>query len=248
MENVRKIRRVCNFCGKDFTLTKSQMRQVKEKWAVNCSKSCARKAQHAKNHADKRKVKKCDNCGAEFKTTNWNKGRMFCSTSCSSIARFGDPKRRKKKMLQKIEAILKDERYMAYLQSISKKIGLKYGVDCNDIFQDYFVALLEGQNCFIEQTAMTTVRKEYNRGICGKWKAKEITVSGEAIDLISKRGKKSTEIEKLELLNDLRAVTSSFEFLICKLLLQGFRAIEIKDRLTTGNDRFWQTWKKITHN
>lgn len=247
MDNSRKIRRVCKFCGKTFELTKSQLRQVEEKWPINCGRSCARKAQHARNHGDKRIDIECEGCGEVFQAVKWEikRGKKYCNSKCYYKSRFGEPKERRKKLNKKISAILRDEKYMAYLKGKAKYLGLKYGVDPDDIIQDYFLHLLEGHNSFIEQTSMSIIRKEYNRGVCGKWKAKADIIDAEGLKFIKDKVRFLESNEFKEYLIDIKSVTTKYEYKVIELAILGFGRNDSNEITYGGNEKFSKTWNKF---
>lgn len=248
MGNKIKNKRVCKFCGVEFTLSKVQMRQAKNKWAVHCSRACARKNQHNKNYGGIRTIKKCLICKKEFRVSKWDRDKRYCSVKCSSFSRFGEPKKRIAKMNAKVEKILEDDKYFMFLKRISKKLGNTFNVDCDDIIQDYFLGLLEGHNHFIEQSAMSTVRKEYKRGFV---KSKFINISGQcciediAYILKEKRNFFDTE-DFIDYLIDIGKTLNDIERKIVYLLLQGHNKTETREIITgISNSRYWDFVKRI---
>lgn len=221
------------------------MRQVAKKWPVNCSRSCAKKLQHQKNHSSKRVVKKCETCEEEFYIAIWNRSQKYCSQKCSLFARFGEPKKRIAELRKKVEKIINDEKYMNFIKRKAIKISSKYGVDYNDILQDYFLHLCEGHNSFIEQTSMDVIRREYNRGICGKRKAKDCLVNTDILEHIREKENFLDSFEFKEYLIDIEKTADEYELKLINLALCGFGRTESNNKLKGSNEKFSRTWNFI---
>ena len=220
------------------------MRQTKDKWAVNCSRSCARKAQHERNHGSKRETKSCLVCNKKFKVTLYNKHQTFCSVACSSKHRFGDLDREKVK--DKIESIIKDEKYFKFFKKKAFRLGLKYEIDPEDIIQDFFLELCQGRNTMIEQSAMSTIRKEYNRGVTGKTKSKDIIIALENLNNIKSIEYFDSGLKFFEYIYDLKRLLSEDEFKIAWLKIIGFgyyESYENRDKLSKRE--FLNIWNKL---
>jgi len=245
MEVTREVRRVCAYCSISYTLTKLQMRQVKEKWPINCSKSCARKAQHARNHSDKRDAKDCEACGKKFVVANWDKGKRFCSITCSSINRFGDAKDRTKRNHDRLETIIRDEKYFGYIRSKAKKIAYQYGIEWEDIVQDFFLELAEGRTAMIEKVAMNTVRETYRRGMVG---ARYVNRSGFVIEdclkVVKDKQKFLSSHDFIDYVFDLKSLLTESEFQVVFLALKGFNKREVYEQLKGNIPRraFHKIW------
>lgn len=244
-------RRICSFCQKEFYLTRDQKRQAKSKWPINCSRSCARKSQHARNHKEKRIKITCENCGDEFQAIKWevDRGRKFCSQKCSNISRFGDPVRRRELMNEKIFKIIRDEKYYKYLKNIAERLSYNYRVDFDDLFQNYFLEILEGRNTTIEKATMSFVRKEYNRGITGKHYAGGITIGidKESMNTFINKSKNMSDIELIEYLIDLKSVLSEYEFKIFTMILEGHNFELIRDKIKGSSAKFSETFKRLKY-
>lgn len=146
------------------------------------------------------------------------------------MARFGDPKKRRVKTKTKLEAIIRDDKYMKFLEKISNRIAFKYNVFAEDILQDYFLSLASGHNSLIEQTAMETVRKEFNRGIVGKRVAGNIISSLDMDELKKFKQNEKDEIKRVEYLHDIRSQLNDEQWKIAALFLFGFNAREIIEK------------------
>lgn len=151
-------------------------------------------------------------------------------------------------MNEKIIRILKSDRYFRFLKNRAKQLSIKYNVCEEDILQDHFLNLIEGRNLFIEQTAMETIRKEYNRGIVGKRKARKVTIDLVGLKFIREKKNFLTDIEFMEYLIDLKKVTTEYEYKVIQLALMGFGRGEV-DRNTFGShDKFSKSWNKWIKN
>lgn len=250
MENKKNYVRVCNFCGSRFELTKNQRRQVKEKWATHCSRSCARKNQHARNYKTIRAWKKCDQCNKNFRVSNWDKERAFCSNKCAATARFGE--KDKSKTLAKLQQIFKDEKYLNYLKGLSKKIAFKYHRDehfAEDILQEYFLKLSEGCNTLLEHVAKSMIRKELKKGVVGKWDSDFTFNSVEVLGHIRHMKSDLDSIEFKEYILDLFCALNEFERKFIMLYIKGFTDVEvmqeIRKRYPIGNQKFYSEKRRI---
>lgn len=250
MENIREDRRVCNFCGEEYSLTESQMRQVKSKWPINCSRSCARKSQHARNHKSKRVNKKCDNCEKEFTVTNWDKDKKFCSIKCSSVKRFGI--KDKQRMREKLNKILKDEAYTKYIKTTAWKITHKFGKGeefYEDLLQEYFLALSMGLNTTIENVSKSFLRKELKRGITGKWNVDFNFSTMDAMPFIKQSYKRCTTSEFLIYIKELFITMTETERRFIIMYLKGFTDREVMKEIRKiepmGNDKFYREKRRI---
>lgn len=241
-------RRLCKFCGVEFFLTPKQKRQVRERWPVNCSRSCARKAQHERNHGAIRTKKKCQFCSGEFTVTNWSKHQIFCSRECSNKNRFGNID--KESSRKKIFKILTDEPYLRFINNKAKSLASKYGVESDDLIQDYFLSLLKGHNCLLEQSAMETIRKEYNRGVVGKRKANGVITGIESVGALREARSFLCGSEFSEYMMDLKATLDEDEFKIAWLKILGlgyYEAYERRDSLTKRQfNEIWRFLKQPT--
>lgn len=250
MVDSREIRRICKFCGKQFELSKSQMRQVKSKWPTNCSRSCARKAQHSRNHKHIRTEKECVMCGSKFTTTNWNNGKVYCSKKCASTARFGE--KDNKKMLSKLNQILKDKKYLKYIENVAFKYSYKFG-KCEEfgkeILQEYFLNLCNGNNTTIENVANSLIRKEIKRGVTGKWQSDFSFSTEQAMKFIKEKKTSLSSIEFKEYILDLYGSLSDFEREFITMYIKGFKDSEvmkmIRKKYPIGNERFYQEKKRL---
>ncbi|HVW99630.1 MAG TPA: hypothetical protein VHA52_04190 [Candidatus Babeliaceae bacterium] len=167
------------------------------------------------------------NCDSPFVVTNWDKYKKYCGTKCASEARFGDPQKRRLKTKAKLLKILEDQKYIKYLTTIARKIGIKYEIEAEEIMQDFFLALCIGHNASIEQTSMETLRKEYNRGVVGKRLSAGVISSADYDELCKFKTEESCDIKRLEYLHDIKSRLSEDEWKICALSLFGFNAAEI---------------------
>lgn len=228
------------------------MRQSKEKWAINCSRSCARKAQHARNHAKKRTELECPVCRKKFIAVKWEKenGRTYCSTECAKTARFGEKDR--SKMLYKVEAILKDDEYLRYINGLAKKISFKWRRDlefAKEIVQEYFLRLCDGQNTMIEHVAKDMLRKELKRGITGKHNSDFNFNSLEALGEVKKKKNDLDSIEFKEYIIDLFGSLSEFERKFIWMYIKGFTNAEvmneIRKKFPISNDNFYKEKRRI---
>ena len=250
MVDSREIRRICNFCGTKFELTKNQMRQAKDKWPVNCSRSCARKAQHQRNYKHIRTEKECGICGEVFTTANWDSERTFCSNQCAATARFGD--KDTSKTMERLERIIRDEAYMGYLKGISLKAAFKYGRDeefAKEIVQEYFLALCNGHNTTIENVSKSMLRSEMKRGITGKRDCDFSFSTDEAMKYIKKQKMELSSIEFQEYVIDLYSGLNEFERNFITLYIKGFKDHEvmslIRNKFPIGNERFYLEKKRL---
>lgn len=253
MESSREIRRICSFCEKEFELTKTQMRQVKEKWAINCSRSCARKKQHAHNHKDKRIDKKCIVCKKEFTVVNWNKDQELCSNKCVGIARFGEKDRTK--MIVKLDRILKDEKYKKYIKGTAWRIANKFRLGegfIEDLIQEYYLKLLEGNNTLIEHVANSLLRKELKKGIVGKWNVDFKISSTDIMPIIKEVSKECTNEEFMHYIADIMRPMNEFERKFILLYIKGFTDLEVMEKIRKhfpiGNEKFYKEKGRIFRN
>lgn len=231
------------------------MRQVKNKWPVNCSRSCARKAQHLRNHGWKRKEKECEICSTPFVTTNWDKEKKYCSSKCVATARFGEKDTLKTR--QRLDQILGDPPYYTYIKSVAGKIGHKFkkGEEFKEeVIQEYFLKLWEGQNTTIENVAKSMLRKEIKKGITGKWESDFSFIPQDALAFMKTKRRELNSIEFKEYLIDIFNILNEREREFFVLYLKGFKdrevIKEIRKKFPTGNQRFYddkkQVFKKIT--
>lgn len=75
MKKAKKVKLICEYCGKEFILLESQVRS-REKRLGHKIRFCSRKCMGLNNK--KAKIVKCQNCGKEFETTR----HKFCCTKC----------------------------------------------------------------------------------------------------------------------------------------------------------------------
>jgi len=235
--------RICGFCGAAFTVTKTQQRQVYEKWPKNCSRTCAKRAQHVKNHGDKRIDKSCPICSTIFTVTPYNIDKTFCSAKCSAIERFGMPSERIKKNNERLLSILRDKKYMRYMRKIAYSIGRKYGVDAEDILQDFFLHLASGHNSTIENTAMEIVRLEYNRGFTKTRFCKNAAVDLENFKHLQDH-RSMNDLDIFEYLLDLRKILTDDEMKIVHMLILGHGKVEIEKMYILPKRQAWNFFKK----
>lgn len=245
-----QIRRICEYCKKEFTLTIDQIRQVKHKWPVNCSRTCAKKAQHEKNHGKNRVVKSCKICGKEFTTTIWNKDKTYCSSQCSANSRFGI--RNSKKTREKIDLILRDEKYLRYITIIAKKFAFKFQLEWQDLLQDYFAALLSGNNTTIEHVGLSKIMTEKRKGITGHRELKDFKFNSiEVLKEVKESHKKMTSIEFREFMIDMLTPLTGIERKFFLLAIKGYTkheiVNEIRKEFPISNDNFWEMAKKIDY-
>lgn len=230
MENTEQIRRICKFCKIEFFLTESQKTQAKEKWATHCSRSCARKAQHAKNHGNKRISKKCEICKKEFIVVNWDKYKKFCSNKCSSTARFGHIKRDQSRLNQ----ILKDEKYLGYIENVARKIQYKWGLGewfYEDLLQEYFLELSKGNNTTIENVSKSLLRIELKKGVTGKWDVDFTFSTMDAIPYIKENYKKCSTTEFIKYIKEVFLTMDDVDKKFLWLWLKGFTDLETKKEI-----------------
>lgn len=242
MEKEKRNLKVCKCCDKQLTISGKQLARPKGRLPVYCSKSCARKIQHLKKYGKIREEKECPICKNKFTVVNWNRDKTYCSIKCSSISRFGRPKESKLEIEQRLETILKDKKYFNYIVNIAKRLGRFYGVDHDDLIQDYFVCLLEGKNTSIEFVSAYSVRKEYNRGITGKHRAKDVIIDCDLIKILRNKKEKFSSIEMVEYLLDLKKITTQYEYKIIELALLGFGHGETKKKVKGNSQKFLDTW------
>lgn len=119
---------------------------------------------------------------------------------------------------------------MKFLEKISSRIAFKYDVLAEDILQDYFLALASGHNSLIEQTAMETVRKEFNRGVVGKRLASNIISSFDMDELKKFKQNEKDDLKRVEYLHDIRSQLNDEQWKIATLFLFGFNAREIIEK------------------
>ncbi len=244
------MQRICKYCKKEFTLTIDQTRQAKHKWAVNCSRTCAKKAQHQKNHGKNRVVKSCKVCGKEFTTTIWNKNKTYCSGQCSATARFGT--RNSKKTKAKVELILQDEKYLKYIKRVAKQFACRFRLDWEDILQDYFTALLSGNNTTIEYVGLSKVRSEYRKGITGHRELNDFRFNPiEVLKEVKESHRAMDSIEFREFMIDMLTPMSVSERKFFLLAIKGYTkheiVAEIRKEMPISNDNFWEMAKEIDY-
>lgn len=220
MGTEKENRRVCKNCGVRFELTKRQMRQSKK--AIFCSRTCARRKQHERNHADKRESKDCETCGETFRVANWDRAKRFCSTKCSARSRFSRPSDHLSKSKEKLSRMVGDEKYYRWLESRAKEFGRKYRLDWRDLLQEFLLGVLEGKTAKFEHTYYEMVRREYCRGITGKRDAADIFSGEELWGSIQESKKSMGDFEFIEYLADLKRNLSDVEYKLVCMLLIGF--------------------------
>ena len=250
MENNKEVRRICKNCGIIFTLTKLQMRQVKTKWPVNCSRSCGKILQHKNNYGDKRENKKCEVCNKIFIIVNWNRDKKYCSLKCAGTGRF--KKDNSEKVKKRLKQILKDNRYLKYIKGIALRIAFKYNRDKNfadEIVQDFFLALCEGNNTTIENVAKSYLRKELKRGIVGKWDVDFCFSTEDSLKYMKESYKFLSSYEFIEYIYDVFRGLNEFERKFILLYLKGFTDYEvmseIRKKFPIGNKKFYEEKKRL---
>jgi hypothetical protein len=244
MGTEKQNQRVCKYCESKFTLTKRQLRQQRK--AVYCSRTCARKDQHRKNHADIRSEKSCETCGHVFRVANWDRSKRFCSAKCSARARFGNPNGFDQKAKEKLERMVKDQKYAKWLESKAKSYGSKYGVDWRDLLQEFLLSIAEGKTAKFEHVFYGAIRSEYKRGITGSHNAVEVFGGDEIFQAIRDNRRSMSEYEFAEYLADLRRVTTDDEYKLACMFLLGFDKGEIFDHVGRKNRReIAALWKRL---
>ncbi len=165
---------------------------------------------------------------------------------CSKKNRWGAPTERLKKGKTKVLQILKDEKYMRFLNSKAKKISFKYNVDYEDCLSNHFLELLEGHNVFLEQSAMGFIRKEYNRGLVGKRKCGDVWAPEELLQNVQMQKKAKDVFGFIEYLYDLSKMVTEVEYQLICMYLSGFDKGEIADKTKAMSRRdFYDFWERV---
>lgn len=244
MGSEKQNRRVCKYCGVGFELTKRQMRQQKK--AIFCSRSCARRHQHAKNHADKRQEKECEFCGIKFVVANWNREKRFCSIPCSSKARFKKPTQIVINGRNRLKAIIEDKPYYEWLKRQAIRFEFKYGIDHEDLLQAFLLSVVEGSHGRFEQCWFGEIRKELKRGLTGSYDAVPVVGGEDILKSVKENSEKMDRIEFIEYLVDLQRMLSETEFKLVCLYLIGFDKGEIYEQCKDLSRReLVKFWDKI---
>lgn len=208
-----------------FVLTKRQQRQQRK--AIFCSRTCARKNQHQKNHAAIRKEKNCEQCKTTFIVANWNDDKRFCSIKCSSRTRFKTPESFINGQSEKLARMVGDEKYYRWLETQAKRFGLKFNVEWQDLLQEFLLSIAEGKTGKFEFVFFESIRRSYKRGITGSHKAIEIAGGEEMLASVRDNRKQMSAYQFAEYLADLRRITSDTEYQLTCMYLCGFDKGEI---------------------
>jgi len=250
MEHERQIERVCKHCGIKFILSKSQLRQRKEKWPVHCSRSCSKKTQHAINHKDKRKSKNCPVCEKEFVVVNYNSDQKYCSQGCSATARFGH--KNKESVQKRMKAIIRDKKYMAFLKRTATRIAYKFRRDENfaeEVVQEFFLELCKNHNTTIENVACGMIRKEIGRGVVGKRNVDFTFTTDVALRYIKDAKHNLAKNEFTDYIIDICRNCNEFERKFIFLYIKGFTNLEamesIRKEFPIGNENFYREKKRL---
>lgn len=249
MGNKTENKRICKFCGVEFFLTSSQEKQVKK--ATYCSRSCARKHQHSKNHKNKRHNVTCPICKKVFTKIDWQGDRKFCSQKCAATARFGE--KNISKMIKKCNQILKDEKYLAFIRYRAKKTLKNFRLDLvDDVVQEYFLNLCSGINITVEQAAFGFLRKEIKRGVVGKWNSDFSFYPSDALEFLKIKSKEMCTKEFVDYLIDIGLCFNEFEKNLIYLYVKGFTDFEVKKKIREkykiSNENFYKEKEKIFSN
>lgn len=251
MEKPNEIRRICKWCGKQYELTKKQMRQVISKWPAHCSRSCSKRTQNAEKHGHKREHRNCQMCGESFVVVNWNKEKVFCSNQCASTSRFGEKDASKTR--DRLNQILKDEKYKRYLDGVARRISFKYGRGeefKEELTQEFFKSLWEGFNTTIENVAKDMLRSELKKGIVGKRNSDFRFNSVEMLKQVKEMSKFLGSQEFVEYVVDCSKILNETEQRFLNLYLKGITKPEVIDELRRqgvrmSNEKFHAMSKKF---
>lgn len=142
--------------------------------------------------------------------------------------------------------MITDQKYHSWLTKQAVTFGFKYGVDSEDLLQDFFAAALEGKSAKFEYIFFESIKKEYLRGMTGTSKAKPFVFDPEILKQIKNNKRGMTDYEFIEYLCDLRTTLTEKEYQLVCMYLIGFDQYEIWQKVKDVSRReLAALWKKV---
>ena len=141
---------------------------------------------------------------------------------------------------------------MKYIKGTAWRIALKYkkGEEfVEDLIQEFYLALTDGQNTLIEHVAMSLLRKEIKRGITGKWDSDFSFSPTEALACVKQARKECSYEEFMAYIIDVMRPMNEFEQKFILLYIKGFSDFEVMEKIREifkiGNDKFYREKKRL---
>lgn len=139
-----------------------------------------------------------------------------------------------------------DQKYYYWISSKARKTAHKYGVDEQDLLQEFFVSALEGKTAKFEHVFYNAIRKDYCRGITGRQSASDFSESDDVLVNVKDNRRAMSDYDFIEYLCDLKALLTDNEYKLVCLYLAGFDQGEIYESTKDASRReLAALWKRL---
>lgn len=131
-------------------------------------------------------------------------------------------------------------------------MACKFNISSEDVVQEFFLALLEGNNTRIEWIAYGIVQTEYRKGIVGHRNLKDFNFHPmESLKAVRLQAKESTDIEFREYMIDMLRPLSEVERKFFLMAIKGYTRHEIMEDIRKSfpisNENFYKMAKEIDY-
>lgn len=173
----------------------------------------------------------------------WDTRRVYCKATCYVRGRFGDPKDRRSNGLVDLEKVLAEPKLRAWIERKAARISEKFGIDREDILQDFYLSRMLGHFSTIEQSGINTVKTEYSRGFTKQDRIPKDVFSGELLEHVRE---KRNDADRIEFMYDLRLCCNDLEYQMACFYMAGFGQYEIYEETRgCGKKAFFEAWRRL---
>lgn len=147
---------------------------------------------------------------------------------------------------------MSSEKYLQFIKGVVKRFACKYGLDREDLLQDFFLYLLHGNNTSVEHVGFNRLKYERRRGVTGHRELNDFKFNPvEALREVRETHRKLDSIEFREFMIDMLTPMSPVERKFFLLAIKGYTkpeiVVEIRKEFPISNADFWEMAKETDY-